>query len=288
MRTIQQDEINSRTKLVYKDRSDAIVGIFESMDELLDAALADGHERTRSDWDDQSASWYGLSQEFAGKRVTVKEVARIIAEGWTRGADRLMAALSGLSDVEVKPVSVRRVRRWADQGDSVDMPRVYAGRLDVAWQQCHRQRRPGPQKITIICDSIESGANEADTMFWRGAAVVVLADKLQAAGYNVEVVSAWTGENQGQRVSCYVTVKKAEQPLDVTTLSSAVACPAFFRCIGHCWGNIVDGKRNHGYTVDRWVPAKDEIMATHDRTWTAQVARKWIGEQIAKIEAEVV
>jgi hypothetical protein len=279
--TLKQDQISARFK-----GEPTIVGVFESMNELLDAATAAGNKRTQGYWDDQSADWYGLYEEFVGKSVSVKEVARIINEGWNRGAEKLMKALSGLSDIQVKPVSIKRARRWAEQGDSVDMPRVYAGRLDAAWQQCYRAKRVSPAKITIVCDSIESGGNNAETMFWRGAAVVVLADKLQTAGYNVEVISSWTGRYAGlRRVACYVTVKQADQPLDVTTLSSAVACPAFFRCIGHCWGNIVDGHLG-GYSVDRWVPADGEIMATHDRRWDATTARKWVEEQIAKLEEQ--
>jgi hypothetical protein len=34
------------------------------------------------------------------------------------------------------------------------------------------------------------------------------------------------------------------------------------------------------------VPADGEIMATHDRRWDATTARKWVEEQIAKLEEQ--
>jgi len=260
-----------------------VVGVFESMEELMDAAKRSAHV---SYWSDQSADWYGLGPEGAS---SIARVCQLLSTGWTRGADRMVKALAGLADVQVKPKSVRRQNRWADQGDALDIHRVNAGRLDAAWQKCRREPQVGPQRVTLVCDAIESGGNDADTMFWRGAAVVTLADKLQSAGYNVEVVSAWTGINDDVRVICHVTVKQSSQPLDLTTLASAVACPAFFRALGHCWGNSVDGRRHPGgYSVGRWLAGPGEIVATHDRTWDAAVARAWVEAQIAALEANPV
>lgn len=267
------------------NRDRVIVGVFESMNELLDATTQPANgESVRQYWGSQRSGWYGLDDEFVGRRVSVKAVAEIIGGGWMRGTDRLVKALGGMEDIQAKPKSIRRVRRWQDQGDTVEMPRVYAGRLDVAWQACYREQRVGPQKVTLVCDALESGGSSSDSLFWRGAAIVALADKLQTAGYNVEVVSAWAGRAEGDHVVCHVTVKKSDQPLDITTLASAVACPAFFRCIGHCWGNMMQRGRTGGYSVDVWKPAPGEIMASHNQRWSATSAREWVAEQIRKFD----
>lgn len=255
----------------------AIVGEFDSMEELIEGAKANPRKEF---WKGayHTASWFGVDKDGLEKNPGVDAVADLLSRGWTRGANRIAEVMEGFSTIYTVPKAVRRVGKWSDQGDELDIQRVYTGNLDIAWRECKRAIRTGPQIVRLVCDSIESGGAAADTMFWRGAAVVILADKLQGAGYNVEVSSVWTGRH-GPRVICQVIVKPATAPIDITTLASAVACPAFFRALGHSWGNGVD---NHdgGYSVDRWIAAPGEILATHDRTWNKEVAHKWVEEQI--------
>lgn len=281
---VTEENLKERFKARAKGYKRVDIGIFPTMQDLMAAALTSKSSLLDYWGVGHRAGWYGLEPEFKGGKMTMQGVCDLLGKGWERGLLRMQESMDKLRNVEVRPLSIKRRNTWQDQGDTLDIHRVYSGQLDRAWQKCKRRPLAGTRNITLVCDTIESGGNDAETMFWRGAAVVTLADKLTAAGYNVEVVSAWTGR-MSSLVICHVTVKQSWQPLDIPTLTAAVACPAYFRCIGHCWGNKVDGDDNHGYSVDQWIPGPGEIMATHDRRWTQEVARQWVEEKIAEIDA---
>jgi hypothetical protein len=267
------------------------VHAFDDVESLLRAA-----ENPRSknggwrDWHDGtgmgSADWYGLGPELAGTRAALPDVARVVREGWTRGAERIQGALDGFT-VEAKPRSIRRTRTRRDFGAEVDMTEYWRGRGDVAWTDCTRAMRPARVHYTIVNDAIESGASDSDSMFWRGAAVVALADKLTTAGYSVRVVSAWHAPDNGGLV-CYTVCKPFDAPIDVPTLAASCANPGFFRCIGHCWGNGTEDQPDncgHGYRVKNWPAHPGEILASNAEHWDADKAHDWVAQQIAAIEA---
>lgn len=175
--------------------------------------------------------WLGLKP---GQGYSVQAVAKIVNEGWQDGADRLKAAVKALSPPV--PVNIRRRPAWGEQGDEVCMDRVRAGRLDQAWRFTPRTAvGSGKRNVTVVVDSIAAAVIGADTMFWRGAAAVSLAETLTDAGYNVQMVSAFRGQCQ-DTVVCRVVVKPYTAPFDLLTAAACLAMPGFFRCLGHAWG----------------------------------------------------
>ena len=86
---------------------------------------------------------------------------------------------------------------------------------------------------------IAANANvTGETLFWRGAAALVIADALTAAGYNVEIIAGISGEgvhsngDNSIRLSHTVTVKPATAPLDKNALAAVVALSGYFRVFG--------------------------------------------------------
>jgi hypothetical protein len=207
------------------------VHAYEDVEALLRATENPRNEcRAWRAWKDgqggASPDWLGLEPEL-GVDVSLRNVARVIRTGWTRGAERIEKALGGLT-VDAQPRSIRRVRTRREFGSEVDITEYWRGRGDKAWTDCTRAARPSRLHYTIVNDALDSGGATADSLFWRGAAVVALADKLTAAGYSVRVVSAWQAANRGG-VVCYTVCKPFDAPVDLPTLAASCAHPAFFR-----------------------------------------------------------
>ncbi len=217
------------------------------------------------------ASWYG-----AGCK-TGKDVIRMLSDGWPEGRKRLAELTAELLQVEVHAKDRRRKRVRADFGDSVDIHAIYAGHLDSAWEIAKRRETFGPQHVDILANMICSGCENADVLFWRGAAAIVLADKLEAAGYTVRIVVGFGGRNdQGEQTSCRVTVKEHDKPLDIASTASVIL-PGFFRAIGHAWlaAHAGGALSSYGISVANGNAEDQELVLSHD-VRNADTARKWL------------
>jgi hypothetical protein len=173
------------------------------------------------------------------------------------------------------------------------MSRVWAGRVDVAWQRCEREQRIGPQSVCILVKIGGIASVSAETLFWRGAAALRLADLLTEAGYNVELEAAHTSAHvsDSDGFALQVPIKEATAPLDLNSLAVVVCLAGFFRytvframcaCPGHVGGGF-------GSTVSyrKLVSTTDDSRATlllDDGVSSADTARAWIEQQIANLE----
>lgn len=167
--------------------------------------------------------WTGLPAGY-----TFDKLLQLLDEGWQEGASRVQSL-----DVPVPPArDIRRRVQWREQGDFVDLQRVWGGRLESAWQSARRQKVPA---LTVKTLCVDIGANcnvPASVLFWRGAAVLCLSDVLTRAGYNVEIIATQAAKcvyTNGDHFAASITVKPATAPLELNSLASVVCCAGFFR-----------------------------------------------------------
>lgn len=183
-----------------------------------------------------------------------------IEHGWIEGVEPVMDLVEEIRDLVPQPIGPRRKLKWGDQGDMVDMARVYSGQLDKAWRSSPRQRDFAPRVISIDVDVCQNAGVGADQLRWAGAAAVALTDALENVGYRVELFSTagttYDGEEENKRVKhANITrfmVKRATDPCNPATLAALVALPATFRWyhfqamtkapadIGYSWGRAAD------------------------------------------------
>jgi hypothetical protein len=235
--------------------------------------------------------WYG--PETNG---TADGTAALYRGGWIDGARRIAEMPVA---VNVPPTSVRRRRVWADQGDTVDMPRVYAGNLDTAWQATRRQQRVTTRRVTIVTPISIMCNQSIDQLYPRGAAALKLADVLSEAGYSVAIVATVAVSNieeSGEALHlCHsIDIKAPDQHLDMATLAAIMAHPGFFRTAGFAMvcsaerkvcGSL--GTKDHGNRLGRIVI--DELIAQGDRVITIgqeveneETANQWLNKQVAQ------
>jgi len=227
---------------------------------------------------------------FGADCANGRDVERVMNSGWKEGQTRMEKMRSKIGNVELVPIDRRRRPVRTDMGDIVDMPSVWSGRLDIAWKTAKRRTTQGPQKIELCANMLCSGGEDADVLFWRGAAAATLADILEQAGYMVRLVIAFGGkEYTNGDVSCRIIVKDHGMPLDVAT-TSAVILPGFFRALGHAW--IVNHSRQHigyfgGITVEQGKVDEGEIFLSHEVRDQATAA-KFVTAQIQKLNDSIM
>lgn len=208
---------------------------------------------------------YRCSDWFGAGCHTGRKVIKTMQEGWREGRERLASLRDNIATVELTPLDMRRRPLRAASGDHLDMTAVWAGRLDTCWRTARRQSTQGPQKVELVANMLCSGDAHSDTLFWRGAAAVVLADLLEQAGYMVRLAVVFGGMADWKLdCSCRITVKEFGTPLDISS-TSAVILPGFFRALGHAWiANHCPHKRDMGgITIGQGKVDESEVLLSH-------------------------
>jgi hypothetical protein len=154
-----------------------------------------------------------------------------------------------LMDDVCPPVSTRRrIRRNQDFGDELTPESVLTRSL-TPWERMARDNQP-KRSVTIGVNLTVDSRQRAEHLLWRGAAAAALADILSQRGMNVEIVAFWTignMSNKSKMVVARYVVKQPDMPLDLGSVSVALAEIAFARLIAlyglarHLPGTLHDG-----------------------------------------------
>jgi hypothetical protein len=138
-----------------------------------------------------------------------------------------------LSDITAPaPQSRRRRPRRSDQGDDLDMSRVWQGDLEHAWTQVKREQAVGPARVLIVVDIAASASTSSDSMALRGAAALALATALQASGYTVSITAIAQSElieHERTLATTEITVLEPGQEIDLHKLANLLASALLFR-----------------------------------------------------------
>ena len=239
-----------------------------------------------------SYEWCGVQEDAKPGETTGDCIRRLIQQGWGRGVDLMQQVASEVA--LPTPQNIRRRSRWADQGDDVEMQRIWAGNIEGAWRKMHKASGLGPQRVRILVDSLASAGVDAEEMRWRGVAAMRLADALITAGYSVQVESVFEG-HRDDKYRLRVIVKDYTAPLDLSSLAATTACPAFFRQLGHEWQFVPTKHRTSaGYYVinaeaDRFADADDEeapIFLAGQSIKNAKQATRWVTECVNNLQPQ--
>jgi hypothetical protein len=225
--------------LVYNgNTTEGVYTLSEFISELDGPAVCkDNADALKSHLDRKNKDWMGLGDEAKEDETDFQATTRLVRDGWRKGVD-LMEEVS--KDIVLPaPRTIRRVQRWMDRGDELDMQSVWNGNIERAWRGTTRDYRSGPQRIRILIDAIESGGMDAKSMRWKGVAALKLADALTEAGYSVQIESVIhcpCSSKDSRKFKCRIIVKEYTAPADLLTLAATTALPAFFRSLIHQWG----------------------------------------------------
>lgn len=259
--------------------------------------LRDRLERLAYSWD---RAWMGFSKS---------DTKRHMDKGWPEGAERLRDLADDLMADVPQATSIRRKQRWGDDGDEIDMQRVYSGALDKAWRGPRRVRRTAPKVITVAGSFGGHCGLTSEQMFWIGATAVVICDKLEEAGYQVELLATnlnYHGGNANRGSENWSTsiveVKTASEPLSVEAAACVFCHSGFYRTAGinidatapwHVdahWGRPRSDKRDvvAAYEAAVKLGAAEEVPTVIlDAATTKEQAKKVVADFIARLDSDL-
>jgi hypothetical protein len=189
----------------------------------------------------------GASNTWLGKDIASWDDAyALLNQGWDEGARKttdLAIELDG--KVRAHEGFRRRVHR-SDFGDELCADRAVRGEWDTAWSSMVRKRVAGASNIVTIGCAFGANAHiDSDSLFWCGAQMIVIADFLENAGYQTEIIGLANTqhgkpggmEKHGHKsVYCQylsaVYAKRAGEPLRVDLMASVFANAGLFRTLG--------------------------------------------------------
>jgi hypothetical protein len=185
------------------------------------------HENTHHQFADQyrNANWYGDLNGF-------EALDDLLTNGWSAGAKRLAEMTEKLAASMPRPANVRRKMRWADDGDEIDVQRVYSGHLDRSWRAMARRKKVQSRQVSIVTAYGGSCIESAEALFWRGAAALVLTDLLEEAGYRVQVRAIYGARSSAGTNISMVRVKEYDEPAHPDMMAVALCHAGFFRVCG--------------------------------------------------------
>jgi len=176
--------------------------------------------------------WYGM-------RGNAKDVIKTVERGWTDGLEKIHSAVVALRPPRIR--AVRKRKRRGPAGDELDVQRVYSGDLDHAWSRTAREesvikRNKGGKTVTVIVHGGISASTHSSSLFWRGAAAVVLSEMLQSMGLNTKIINADCSHIRTDRtpfVQTSITMKEPDERVDMAFIAN-IALAGFLRVHGFC------------------------------------------------------
>lgn len=275
-----QPSPGDKRRKVYRSSFDSV----DAMRKVKPSALNEQRYQM-SQRDNRGADWWGVEGD-------TKAVDKVIDEGWPEGVARLSQMADSLT---IPPaVSIKRRRARGDQGDELDIHRVYRGQLDTAWSRRQRKVARAPRHIDLLAITSANCHVKAEAMFWRGAAITRLADLLDEAGYRVRIRGAEIGTGVDARgkfdqVTDWV-IKDYDEPLTLTNVAASACLAGFFRRVGFASICSILEEVNYGFgrsvhdgpLVDTYF---GDCIMVPETVRDAASASAWVVEQVGKIEA---
>lgn len=229
---------------------------------------------------------------------SIKVLKERLQKGWPEGVEKM----STIATKELgSPLSVRRRRIRADQGDELDMQAVWRGDLSRAWTRTRRQSRVGSRSISIVINLGDNCGVDSSKLFWRGASALKVAELLSQAGYSVGLYGVFAGqmvdESAKQKVTQFIEIKPEDAPLDMDKLAALTAMPGFFRTSlfsGICYATNKQGRSPTSGLGRPWHDGIAECLKTlpipqnaiiQEPVLSKDSAEKWIDKVLAQVES---
>lgn len=198
------------------------VHLFDSPHEEVERVFHPDNAKTRNE--------YGIGNlraSFLGRDLRDwDQIKAAIDSEWTEGIEVIDKMIKECEDHIPKPQIRKRRMKWNDHdGDEIDIDRLRAG-TDY-WRMAHRPfvYNHG-QAVTLLIHAGGNSFQNSMDLMWPGAASTVIAHQLEKSGYRTEV---WTVSNikglftNGDGCVTATKIKELSQPLDISTLATAIS-----------------------------------------------------------------
>lgn len=202
---------------------------FDDLTSFWDYAMRDSMASIKSSRRSGNLTWAGgLTWEEA--KIQARSV-------WYEGLEKVEKIRAQISPMITKHVLRPRPVN-AMYGGAVDVGGFLSNNPECFFCQESEQRNYPGRIFKLVVSISFPAAISPETIIQRGAMICALVDALEYAGHRVEVVcnSALRGNSSNRSFSnndwwfeVFVTIKKAEQPLDLSDMAFCLAHPAMLR-----------------------------------------------------------
>ncbi|MCL2646138.1 MAG: hypothetical protein FWD61_03920 [Phycisphaerales bacterium] len=208
-------------------------------------------------------------------------------------APKLLCEIDAMREMFIGDLSIptqprRKIRRGQDWGDELDSLRFLA-REPNAWERSVRESQPR-RTLSIGVNLTVFWAQKPEELIYRGAAAIALADLLTQRGVNVRIVGVSVGEDVTsvvRKLVSFVELKRADMPLDISSLATAVCDIGFFRMVvapaefRHLLGRLSESMGTRG---KQYLPGPDRMSLDYlveSGVTNREAAISWLREQMA-------
>lgn len=200
---------------------------FESLDALAAYAPAapTPHAWLRGVWHDDDRN----------RGASMADARSMAREGWPEGAARIRAITDRIN---LDRPQLPRLARWDVAGAVASVPRYLAGN-PMAMRRTVTQTTPRRPVLTLVASITCPWAVKPEAFIQSAAVAAAMADRLESAGYRVEIISAGRNfDHMGHRAAEHTCprqneiafiAKRAEDALDLETLAFSLGHPALSR-----------------------------------------------------------
>jgi len=196
-----------------------------------DECMADMHREPNEGWQDLASTKKEgrAAKEQYGTR-TFGDAVQTAISGWDEGRD---AIGSGVEFAKAKQASFKRPDwEYGVAGQRACIPSYCAGVPNhMVWMDDTSSRNAMPI-VKIYADIGATSHTSTNAMTRKGSAIVALVDQIEQSGQRVELIACQRSDTKGyeydeQRI--FITVKRADEVLDLDRIAFALAHPSMLR-----------------------------------------------------------
>lgn len=188
------------------------------------------HEQTQHDKQRKAVE---RSPHFYGIRTNETEARNVLTHGYKEGAALVEALAQAITEEMPEPASRRRVRKWREDGDELNLDRYRLG-YDTPWRSMHRKLKRAPGLIEVVTAWGENCGADVGQLQWSGAAALALTDLLEKADYSVELALVAAMQNGNDTSLVRVDLKRMGEVVNLETLAAVAVYPPAWRLYGLC------------------------------------------------------
>jgi hypothetical protein len=193
--------------------------VFENLTDYWSHAFRESKASNKSSRK-ESSSWNG--------NVNWKESKQLAQNGWLEGWKEIEKIRARISPLLTNKI-VKHLPEYAICGGSLDIGTYLANDPECFITKGYDEIVQEGKIITLVCSISFSSSISASTIIQRGAIVCALIDAIEYAGYRVEIICNDTSIYNGHKFEVDVTLKKANQQLQMIEIAFCLAHPAMLR-----------------------------------------------------------
>jgi len=235
---ISQDEAES----IYQVMADGktVIAWFDNPQAMVEMGVAD-NEYARHNLNRLYNVLRG-GHHWIGMNDCERAIECLTVDGWDEGVQKGLDSFGTLDPIKLP--SVRRKLRHGPVGQRLDIHRVYAGRIEEAWDVMKREGDFSSSlkktSTTILVDIGANAGTSASEMFWRGALANTMADALSQSGRPVRIIAYagttglrndYDSDGKGDSIISACVVKDFLHPVELNNLYAQTALAASFRLL---------------------------------------------------------